>query len=85
MDRGYLRDSLKKYYGDVIYFTSQECRNDVVCFSNLTAKIIREHHERMKVNTVDKRTAATIDPLTATLIEKDIKKTKTHHRNDISL
>ena len=55
MDRGYLRDSLKKYYGDVIYFTTQECRNDVVCFSNLTAEIIREHHERMKVNTADEK------------------------------
>ena len=67
----YLKESLKKYYGDGIYFTNQERRKDVVCFSNHTANIIREHHETTKVNTEDRKTA--IIKTAASLIANDIK------------
>ena len=40
----YLKQMLEKHFKERMYFTSEERRTDVLCFKDLTASIIREHH-----------------------------------------
>ena len=40
----YLKQMPEEHFKERMYFTSQEKRTDVLCFKDLTASIIREHH-----------------------------------------
>ena len=39
---------LEETYAGKMYFKSQKRRTDVLCFSDLTASIIRQHHEHIE-------------------------------------
>lgn len=51
----YLKELLKRYYGETIFITNQERRKDVVCFKNCTASILRDHHEMQTDNEEEKK------------------------------
>ena len=67
----YLKELLKRYYGETIFITNQERRKDVVCFKNCTASILRDHHEMQTDNEEEKKKA--IIKTAASLIVDDIK------------
>lgn len=49
----YLKNNLGENYNKRLCFTSKERRSDVLCFKDLTADIMRQHHENIEV---DKKT-----------------------------
>ena len=67
----YLKEPLKRYYGETIFITNEERRKDVVCFRNCTASILREYHEMQTNN--EEETKSAIIKTAASLINNDIK------------
>ena len=48
----YLKDRLVTKYQDELYFTSEEGRKDIMCFKDMTNKILRDYHSK-DINTED--------------------------------
>ena len=67
----YLKEKLKSHYGNDIFITHQKGRNDVVCFRDCTADILRKYHKDMEKSQDDEKAA--IIKTAALLIMNDIK------------
>ena len=51
----YLKQKLISVYGETIYFTSEERRQDILCFKHSTNKILRKYEKEKPQNDDDKK------------------------------